>query len=436
MAEVQRVTTLLGRRAVGFITSSAEIDGETTADPAPALVAARTGLVAFLQRWLEEVATPQRSRSVAAETLTLRSDLISLDLDWTRIQVRCGGLPPKGEQWMSGRPQLASEVSIVGRWGTMTGPLAYGDCERAARVFGPLLSLLHTDVAGGPPPSDATCGLLALVQASATLGDKERTALLQEALERFAQQHQRCRVDPEAKPADPEAIFVDARLHAVQPISDAAASARAGAAAGAAAAAAAMASFTAAVAKGGPRKPPATPPDTPPSTAVGVDGKADPKGSKRAREERRKEAKKKAVAQVDLTAAASPPTSTALSVDPAAAGSAAGAALAKSFAPPVKFEPFVAGEPAANTIKKVLDKAGGGLVEVLDRLHFAEIGSDAMPCGWYAALGRCRDHEDPNAICRKCVGGVPAMPKVLSRAKAALHADLKLPAASLVLKAA
>ena len=98
MAEVQRVTTLFGRRAVGFITSSAEIDGETTADPAPALVAARTGLVAFLQRWLEEVATPQRPRSVATETLTLRSDFISFDLDWTRIQVRCGGLPPKGKQ--------------------------------------------------------------------------------------------------------------------------------------------------------------------------------------------------------------------------------------------------------------------------------------------------------------------------------------------------
>ena len=75
------------------------------------------------------------------------------------------------------------------------------------------------------------------------------------------------------------------------------------------------------------------------------------------------------------------------------------------------------------------------MVEILDRLHFAEIGTDAIPCGWYAALGRCRDHEDPNAVCRKCVSGLKPMPKVLSRAKAALHADLKLPAASLVLKA-
>jgi hypothetical protein len=59
-----------------------------------------------------------------------------------------------------------------------------------------------------------------------------------------------------------------------------------------------------------------------------------------------------------------------------------------------------------------------------------------IPCGWHATLGKCRDHEDPNAVCRRCVSGVAAMPKVLSRAKAALHPDLKLPPASLVLKAA
>ena len=436
LTEVQRVTSLGGRAVVGFITSSAEVDGETTSDPAAAIVAARTGLVAYIQRWLEEVATPQRARSVATETLALRSDIICLDLNWTRLQIRCGGLPPKGEQWMSGRPQLAAEESIVGRWGTMSGPLSYGDCERTARVFGPMLVLMHVDVSGGPPPGDPTCGLLALVQASATLGDAERTALLQEALERLAQQHQRRRVDPDAKPADPEAIFLDARLNAVQAISDASASARAGAAAGAAAAAAAMASFTAAVGKGTSRKAPADPPATPPDPA-GTDGKgAD--GKKRVREERRKENKKRAAALVDLTTGTA---STALVVDPAAAATAvaataARAALSKSFAPPVKFEPFAAGEPAAGSISKVLDKAGGGLVEILDRLHFAEIGTDALPCGWFAALGRCRDHEDPKATCRKCTGGLPAMPAVLSRAKAALHADLKLPAASPVLKAA
>ena len=72
----------------------------------------------------------------------------------------------------------------------------------------------------------------------------------------------------------------------------------------------------------------------------------------------------------------------------------------------------------------VLDKKGSGLVEILDRLHFAEMGTDMIPCGWHATLGKCRDHEDPNAICRRCVSGVAAMPKVLSRAKAALHPDL------------
>ena len=161
-------------------------------------------------------------------------------------------------------------------------------------------------------------------------------------------------------------------------------------------------------------------------------------GKKRAREDRRKENKKRAAAQVDLTTTA---PATGAAADPAAAATAvaataARAALAKSFTPPVKFEPFAAGEPTAGSILKLLDKAGGGLVEILDRLHFAEMGTDAIPCGWHAALGRCRDHEDPKAICRKCVAGLTAMPKVLSRAKTALHADLKLPAASLVLKAA
>ena len=247
-------------------------------------------------------------------------------------------------------------------------------------------------------------------------------------------------MDPEARPADPEAIFRDAQLNAVQVISDATASAKAGAAAGAAAAAKALAAFTSAVgsAKPRPAKGAATPPDTPPGATPVVALTKEQK--KRKRDDKRKADKLAAAAgAVDLTAPAPAAAAAALvTAADAAATAAAGAAsaLIKQFNPPVKYEPFAVGEPAAASIRQVLDKKGSGLVEILDRLHFAEMGTDMIPCGWHATLGKCRDHEDPNAVCRRCVSGVAAMPKVLSRAKAALHPDLKLPPASLVLKAA
>ena len=72
------------------------------------------------------------------------------------------------------------------------------------------------------------------------LSDEARSALMQEAVERFSLQHREVRLSATSKPADPEEIFLDAQINAVQPITDSAASVQAGAAAGAAAAKAAI----------------------------------------------------------------------------------------------------------------------------------------------------------------------------------------------------
>jgi hypothetical protein len=435
--EARRLIDIFGRNSVGYILSSGEVDGETSSDPHGHLVACRTSLSGYISRWLEDVATPQRARSVAAETQLLRGDLQSLDLNWNRIQVRCGGLPPKGAQWLAARPELAASgnAAILGRWGTTTGPLAYGDCERAARIFGPMLILLQVDIAGGPPASDGdeTLGLLPLIQATAGISDESRSALLQEAVERFALQQHEVRVNPTAKPADPEAIFLDAQIHAVQPISDAAASVQAGAAAGAAAAKAAIDAHNAA------NKASKVP-------AVALSGAAAAASTTWAEKRKAERDAKRLAAKKQSTAGAS--TSTAIVVasptpQPAsgkpAPAAAATTATGGGNVQVKQWEPFASGEPAAASIISLCDKKGGGLVEVLDRLHhFASptLSTDKFPCPWLAATGKCSTHVDPARTCRKCEHGAVHSAEILSKAKAAVAPSLRLAPASAVAQAA
>ena len=429
ISESRRLIDAYGRRAVGYFLSSGEVDGETSSDPPDHLVACRTAVAGFITRWLDDIACPQRVRSAAQDTQLLRADIQSLDLNWSRIQVRFGGLPPKAAQWLAARPELAlaGNSAILGRWGTLTGPLAYGDCERAARLFGPLLVVLQVDLAGGEPASegDDTLGLLPLVQATAGISDEARGLLMQEAVERFSLQHHQVRANALAKPADPEAIFLDAQVHAVQPISDAAASVQAGAAAGAAAAKAAIDAHKAGLAAGAP-----TPVAGEPASKWADKRKAD-RDAKRL-------AKKQTVTAPAPAAAPAPA--------PAAQGTQL--ALPPAGAPPIKpkvqvkqWEPFASGEPAANSIVDWCDKKGGGLVEILDRLHHFQApttSTDKFPCAWKAAAGECRTHADPKKTCRKCENGTKPLAAVLSLAKAACRADFlaKVPPTSAVATAA
>ena len=334
----------------------------------------------------------------------------------------------KAAQWLAARPELAlaGNSAILGRWGTLTGPLAYGDCERAARLFGPLLVVLQVDLAGGEPASegDDTLGLLPLVQATAGISDEARGLLMQEAVERFSLQHHQVRANALAKPADPEAIFLDAQVHAVQPISDAAASVQAGAAAGAAAAKAAIDAHKAGLAAGAP---------TP------VAGEPAKWADKRKADRDAKRLAKKQTMTAPAPAAAPAPA-------PAAQGTQL--ALPPAGAPPIKpkvqvkqWEPFASGEPAANSIVDWCDKKGGGLVEILDRLHHFQApttSTDKFPCAWKAAAGECRTHADPKKTCRKCENGTKPLAGVLSLAKAACRADFlaKVPPTSAVATAA
>ena len=422
--EGRRLVEAYGRGAVGYILSSGEVDGETSLDPHGHLVAARTAVSGYINRWLEDVATPQRVRSVAAETQLLRADIQSLDLNWDRIQVRCGGLPPKGAQWLTARPELANSgnSAIIGRWGTLKGPLAYGDCERAARIFGPLLITLQVDLAGGPPASgnDETLGLLPFVQATVGLSDEARSALMQEAVERFSLQHREVRLSAVAKPADPEEIFLDAQINAVQPITDSAASVQAGAAAGAAAAKAAIDAHSASLKK--------------PAAAVVKTGPDAPTWAEKRKAER--DAKRLAAKKQSVSGAA-PPAPSSAPLAAAAAQSAGGqltVAVAQSSGQPPpprvqvkQWEPFTSGEPCADSITVLCDRAGGGLVEILDRLHhFAapNESTDKFPCAWRAATGKCSTHADPAKTCRKCENQAAPKADVLSRAKAACSAAL------------
>jgi hypothetical protein len=251
------------------------------------------------------------------------------------------------------------------------------------------------------------------------LDDQARVALINEALERISQQHQLRLNDPNAEPADPEAIFLDAAVNAVKPISDAAASVRAGAAAGEAAAAAFFATLDP-----NKKRPIAavTSPLGSPSKAADGDGPK-PKNLKR-QERRQAEAARKAAAAGTTPATAlnvaapSIFTNTAVPqithVPPAAAANKA-----------PKLEPLAAGDPKPGTIVTFLDQKGSGLVEILERIHQMENPTKRiheLACGWATGVGNCRNSASKG--CAKCDNKATASPAALSRAKAACSVAL------------
>jgi hypothetical protein len=261
--------------------------------------------------------------------------------------------------------------------------------------------------------------------------------LLNEALERIGQEHQLRRQDPDAPPADGEAIFMDATRSGVQPIADAAANMQAGERAGAAAGIAAAAEYCAAFAAGlgtGKRAPPISPVSPAPQAGVELVAKKQKRGAK--------DKAKTALTGILAGGAASSAIVIAGSTPESAAAAGAAAAAAAAAAAPragAKIEPFAAGEPKANSITDKLDKAGGGLVEVLDRLHAAENPQARVSdfaCPWMSTNGSCRDGD--NSKCKKCANKTRHSAAVLSTAKAACTAELlnSLPAKSLVKAAA
>ena len=430
IAEARRNIELHGVGAQLFFTSSGETNAKLAGPIHPRIVAARTGWVALVQLKLEEAATITRVKKAAAETLSLRADVVAVDMTWTPIQKRYGGLKPTVGEWRSGR--LAVKPT-QGRWGTMDGPLAYADCERAAVAFAPLLIMALHEVAGGPPPAEPTLGLVPLVQATVGITDEARIELLDEALEKVSQAHHARCSNPSLPPADAEAIFLDCRTRAVMPIESTADASAAGAAAGVAAATAIL------EAAGLLKKRTAAEVPLPEDGVVAQTGK-----TKTQQRKERKTAGAKKVAEPPPSPGAAAP----VAATPAAVGKAAAAALGSAIviAPKTsdggtKPAPLAAGEPQPGSISVkdgLLSKTGMGLVEMMDRMHFAASTDkrvNALPCGWLAALGTCKANSQGN--CPKCKIGTPPDADVLSRAKAACCAELlaKLPVAGAVASA-
>ena len=252
--------------------------------------------------------------------------------------------------------------------------------------------------------------------------------------------HRSRRVYASAEPADAEAIFLDCMTHAVQPVEQSDAAVAAARVAGAEAAAAAIAAHVG--------KRPAEPKQTP------VPGS--PSLSKKQRKDAATAARAVATAGssaatgIQLAGAPAAPPSAAAAAASAAAAATAGAGGAPLVGPGaivpakpkvVKIEPFQAGEPAAGLVTTKIDKAGGGLIEVIDRLHFnhhgGKVGMSQMPCPWVCATKTC-----PNLVkatgCNKCTNKAQPVASVMSVAKAACTPAFlaSLPADSAVATAA
>jgi hypothetical protein len=287
----------------------------------------------------------------------------------------------------------------------------------------PLMASLMIDVGGFAEPVDPTFGMVPLIESMVSISDAARVDLFDEAFERIGQAWQACRLDPEAPLPSPETVFNEARRNAVAPIADADASARAGREAGRAAAAEYMAQHTGTT--GAAKR---TDPDAPADGSAAALAKA---AATKTRNEKRSERRKllKQVKDGGVTKAA--PGGGA----PAAAAADKAAADGK----PTLHAAIVAADVGPNSVSVLLDKGGGGLVEILDRLHLGEAPSSALgelPCGWKAALGSHRVKPGGKA-CNKCAHGAEASATVLTAAKGGCTSELlaKLPADSPVANA-
>ena len=135
---------------------------------------------------------------------------------------------------------------------------------------------------------------------------------------------------------------------------------------------------------------------------------------------------KKPVPAVAVKAGA--PTPAEVAAAAALAAAAAATALVPAAAAPtvqrgVKHEPIKPAEVTAGSITKDLDMAGGGLVEILDRLAAAAtpgIANNTRPCSWYAVKGSCKGAATQG--CEKCKHGALHTAATLSAAKAGCEA--------------
>ena len=142
LAEARRNIDLHGTTAALYLCSSGETNGKLSGPLHPRIAASRTGWVGYVQRELEKFATSSRVKAAAAETLTLRASIVSVDMTWAPLITRFGGIKPTVGEWRSGR--LVAKPT-QGRWGAIDGPSAYADRERAAVAFAPLLiTVMHS----------------------------------------------------------------------------------------------------------------------------------------------------------------------------------------------------------------------------------------------------------------------------------------------------
>jgi hypothetical protein len=426
VAEARRNIDLHGARAVGFLLSSGEVNGDTVGEAPSPLVAARSGLVALVALQGELMATPSRAREAAPTILLISQSTVACDVKSTPVIMLFGGLPPSLNVWRTDRDL---QPAILGRWGTVTGALALGDAERAMRMFAPILVTILCTVGGAPPPSEPTLGLVPLIQATACLDDATRISLLDECFERIFQQHRLRLSNPLAPPADPEAVFFDAAANAVKPLADQAASQRAGTQAGREAAQAFLATTTGTSLKRGL------------ATTQPVPGQLAPTLSPLSKKER-KAAKAAAAAPTGLVnpAASTPPSlgsATAAVAAPAglllqapippapAPGGPPAAGSPRKVPGGAKLEPLAPADVGSDSILRLIGNDGSSLIECIDRMHHylqPAVPQSELPCAWMVAVNRCKPKG--GATCTKCLHGGKPNPDVIAAAKGGMRADL------------
>jgi chemotaxis protein histidine kinase CheA len=290
-------------------------------------------------------------------------------------------------------------VSLLqGRWGSIEGANAIHDAERAVKELGIMLRPVLVELLGAPSPVEPSFGMVPLVLATATITAAARIELLNEVLQRLSEMVRARRRDPASKSPDLEAICLEASSKAVQRISDHQAAIAAAEAAAVAAVAASM----------GSRPPLQATAIAGQKTALDMQPGGDPKKPKATRQKEKRAA-----------AAAAAPTAPHAPAPPAAPA-AAPAAPRQPGQVKVKQEPIDLTKLKKGAgISVVLDRMGGGLVEIIDRLHSdANPGTPVqqLPCPWAAGPGKCRAALVNK--CGKCTFGAQPDAAVLSAAKA------------------
>ena len=399
--EMQARSAQQGAAATAIVLSNGLVAGSLAGEIPSAHWWARVGLVAYAKEQIERPVGLSRVIAEAAEIALLADEIVSGNLSLTRVVRLLGAVPPDTDWAHGGRGAGRAQ----GTFGSTTGPTALADMERAMAALDPILVAIYHKACGGPAPRRLrgveSYGLHDLAVRCRSVEAGTAVEVFTSLFRVGAARMRGVRTTGDSV-VDWGDLTAQAVTEALQPLDLRDAATRA------------------AVAAVSGRK----------HQRNDDDGGDDERPGGRKKHRAGKKHKK-------LDATKTPSTPDGGGGDGGSGGGGgSGSGGGSGGGGKTAAGPLKPSELEGLTIGTLLDKKGGGLVEIIERLQEgAGVEAAAIACGWVACKGKCLKGE--NGECGRCRNGGTVSSEVLVAARGVAKQKLlqTLPADAPIMKA-